>query len=88
MQEFFQHATVKYFHEDGLSGEEREVPHCAAAKGTGCKAQGCTCKDAAERSGNGTEQIQTASAAGHFRHLATACLRTSKIGYPIKEGVS
>jgi hypothetical protein len=42
---------VKYFHEDGLSGEEREVPHPAAGKGTGCKAQGCSRKDAAERSG-------------------------------------
>jgi hypothetical protein len=36
----FQNATVKCFHEDGLSGEEREVPHCAARKETWLEGSG------------------------------------------------
>jgi hypothetical protein len=39
-QEFFQNATVKCFHEDGLSGEEREVPIVPLEKGIGSNAQG------------------------------------------------
>jgi hypothetical protein len=36
----FQNATMQYFHEDGLSGEEREVPHCAARNRTWLEGSG------------------------------------------------